>query len=248
MGSEGMTTIATGLKRLMWFGVAASWSVLGLYFYKFAPGHWFELSPDDVRWANFGTFYGGLLGPFISFLAFLGVIFTVVLQARQLDIARAQANFEEIQRTLSSLAVRIDGILAQSPMTKATAFQSLTVAPRSLFELISALGTMQLNKPAGSDVDWVRWVTTEDQMTRLRQVAASELAALGLEFETLAWCLNRYQERGGSADVIEFYQYRYRAVLCWMDSVGLLESHGQIQEFFRPKDSRKYMVGEPCRL
>lgn len=108
--------------RLLVICVLANWTVLGLYFWKFAPGHWFELSSSQEVWAHFGDFYTGLLSPFLGFLAFIGILFTVVLQSKQLDLAhklaadtKAQADVEEIQRLVANLSATIDAALARAP-------------------------------------------------------------------------------------------------------------------------------------
>jgi hypothetical protein len=245
MGTGLAPALFANIKRLMWIGVAASWTVFAVYFYKFAPGHWFELSADDSRWANFGTFYGGLLGPFFGFLAFIGVLLTVILQARQLDIVREQANFEEIQRVLSSLAARIDAMLASAPSSPPETFRHRASPPLTLFEFASAIGTLKLNIPAKEEGhDWLQWLWADENMRDLMEAAKTEFIPLGLEFENLAWCLSKYKSQGGNETVIEFYEYRYRAVLCWLDAVGLLDSHGQIQNYFKPKDSRQYLIAK----
>src|SRR5258705_13175776 len=90
-GGHRVKTIPTAVQlaracvQLMAIGAATAVCVTGIYYYKFAPGHWFELSSNQEVWSAFGTFVGGLLGPSFSFLAFIGVVFTVILQARQLD-------------------------------------------------------------------------------------------------------------------------------------------------------------------
>ena len=234
--------VATRMNRLMYIGALAAWTTIGVYAYKFAPGHWFELSTDDGRWANFATFYGGVLGPAFSFFGFIAVAWTVSLQTRQLDDVRRRATLDEYQRTLSGLAARIDAMLSQAPRSHADSFRALNVTPLSLWDLISAIGTWCLSKPALAEADWMRWAASGEDLARLKEVAARELVVLGLEVETLAWALGQYELQGGSGEVAEFYRYRYRAVLCWLDAMGLLESHGQVQKVFRPKDSRRFMV------
>ena len=233
------------LLRLMWVGVLAAWTVYGVYIYNFGPGQWFKLSSSPADWGVFGDYVGGLLNPFLSFLTFIGIIVTVMLQARQLDIVREQANYEEIQRVLTVLSARIDGLLSSAPVSPVQRFQFMAVTPKSLFNLISALGTMQLRKPAKAEDDWLRWAMTEKQMAELQQTLTDEVTTLGLELETLAWTLNRYSTEGGSAIVIDFYKYRYRAILIWLDLLGLLDKHGQIQSVFKPKESRQYLVSSP---
>ena len=49
----------------------------GLYF----PG---EIEGDHSKWAEFGDFLGGTLGPFFALLGLLGLLLTIVLQNREL--------------------------------------------------------------------------------------------------------------------------------------------------------------------
>jgi hypothetical protein len=132
--------IGKALIKLMWIGALATWCVLGLYMYKFGPGQWFELSGTTADWEVFGDFVGGLLNPFFSFLAFIGVVMTVVLQAKQLEIARAQSNFEEIQRVVSAIASQIDGLLSENPMGSTGQSKAGAALLASMFGLISAIG------------------------------------------------------------------------------------------------------------
>ncbi|WP_428508492.1 hypothetical protein [Roseateles sp.] len=238
-------SIAKPLLRLMWIGVLAAWVVYGVYIYNFAPGSWFTLSAKPDDWGVFGDYVGGILNPFFSFLAFIGVVITVVLQAKQLDIARDQANFEEIQRVLSSLSARVDSLLSAGPTLTTRGIQDLSSPPQSVFELVSALGTLHLNRPPKDDTDWLRTHAIETRLQELEKAISGQLTVLCIELEALAWTLGRYAADGGSTTVVEFYKYRYRAVLVWLDAIGRLEAHGQVQSVFAPKESRKYMVNEP---
>lgn len=52
--------------------VVAAYPLLGGF------GHAF--SPNSVEWANFGSYFGGVAGPMLSFLALMAVVWTVHLQ------------------------------------------------------------------------------------------------------------------------------------------------------------------------
>lgn len=43
---------------------------------------------DPAAWNNFGTFVGGVLGPYLSTLAFFGLLYTVYLTQKQVGMAR----------------------------------------------------------------------------------------------------------------------------------------------------------------
>lgn len=57
-------------------------------------------SSNEQSWANFGTYFGGVTGPILSFAAFCALIYTVFLQARQLRLSQGQfvAQLKESQR------------------------------------------------------------------------------------------------------------------------------------------------------
>ncbi len=64
------------------------------YFQHFHSGFSF----DQSVWGQFGDFLGGTINPILSFLSLLALVFTVALQARQLEIAR-----EELQNSKAGL-------------------------------------------------------------------------------------------------------------------------------------------------
>ena len=224
---------------------------MGLYFYKFAPGYWLELSSDDSRWANFGTFYGGLAGPFFSFLAFLGVVITVILQAKQLDTLRAQANFEEQQRLLSSLSATIDELLHGKPLKDTSNPFIKEFDDQTFFSVISRFGSHLLMPTEASAMDAGYH---EQKYATLLAMLQPTFVVMGIELQQLAWSLRKYEEQGGNENVVEFYKFRYVVPVCWLDAMGKLSTHNEVQNFFKPKELGPRFFGdvtsqdEPPRL
>lgn len=220
---------------LMWLGAGASVLVHGIYFFKFAPGQWFTLSDDPQNWGVLGDFVGGLLNPFFSFLAFIGVLITVLLQARQLEAIRTQASIEELQRLLASVASNLDGLLNTYPtFYTARSYIAEHVAPMTLFNHIAAFGTRALNEeiePVHAD--------EFDHLEALEKDLTMSFGAIGLELQGLAWVLEKYQAAEGSPAIIEFYKFRYLAVTCWLDGMGYLAQHNKVLAVFEPNKFRK---------
>ncbi len=243
MKQSDTARFAKVLTRLMWLGAGATLAVIAAYVYKFVwqTGEW-QLSPNKTDWGTFGDFVGGMLNPYFSFLAFVGVVFTVMLQSKQLDTMKAQTALEEMQRVQSSIAERIDGLLAGTMKLNPEKFRALAENPQSMFDLIAALGTLQLREPKQNEVDWMAWAWNHEAAAGLKAVLQTQTVALRLEFETLGWMLSKYEASGGTDVVMEYYRYRYCAILVWLDSLGLLESHGRVQQFFNPKELKKYMT------
>jgi hypothetical protein len=170
-------------------------------------------------------------------------VLTVVLQARQIEEIKAQAGLEEMQRVMSTVTTRIDSLLTAHVPPGPEQSKTLAVRPHTLWDLIAALGTLKLREgiPQTGGTDWEQWIWTD-----VHSVATAELdrqsSPLRLEIEALAWMLLKYQAANGNETVMEYHRYRYLALVVWLDALGLLEVHGQIQKFFRPKDHRVHMV------
>lgn len=221
---------------LLALGLIVAFLAVGAYFTIFAPHSGYSLARNDGAWANFGSYVGGVLGPLFSFLAFAGVLMTVWLQAKQLDILHAQANYEEIQRLISNISSNVDTLLAQAPNQRID-HHRLRDAPISIFTVISAAGTAALSSPS----DYTRKASQERLIEISKEAIATEATAIGLELEQLSWCLQQYQEQNGNPTVIEFYKRRYNAIVCWLDAIGKLDSHHKIQSYFEPKAFRKFL-------
>lgn len=223
-------------KNLLILGIVLSLITISLYIYVFGYQSNFTLSTTDNNWANFGSYIGGVLGPIFSFLAFSGVILTVWLQAKQLDVSRNQANFEEIQRVLSNISLRIDNLLAQAPNQHIEHIK-LRDAPINILTCVSAAGTVALSNP----IDHLSQASNEQLITIVKKSIEIEAMTIGLELEQLAWCLNEYHSQSGHITVIEFYKRRYRAIVCWLDAIGLLSAHPYVQDYFNPKSFQEFL-------
>jgi uncharacterized membrane protein len=82
------------LRFLVGSAIALVLLVFIAYFLAFHDG----VSSKQEVWGQFGDFVGGTLNPILSFLSLIALVFTVLLQVRQLDIAR-----EELKNSQSEL-------------------------------------------------------------------------------------------------------------------------------------------------
>lgn len=73
---------------LVIFGAVLFFIVIGSYvFFRFG----YSISDDNTDWGQFGDYIGGVLNPIFGFLTFLGLLLTIVLQAKELEDARNAA-------------------------------------------------------------------------------------------------------------------------------------------------------------
>lgn len=78
--------VRRALQFLIGLAIVFVVSVFVAYFLIFNNG----ISAKQEVWGQFGDFVGGTLNPILSFLSLLALVFTVMLQIHQLDIARAE--------------------------------------------------------------------------------------------------------------------------------------------------------------
>jgi hypothetical protein len=108
----------------------------------FVYRHYFgtAVASSSSEWNNFGTFFGGLLGPILSMLAFFALVYTIFLQEQQLSLARAtlKAADEDKELTRRQLEAAVD---TQKQTAQALAQQNKLASDQAtraaFFEMIS---------------------------------------------------------------------------------------------------------------
>ena len=231
------------LRWLLAIGAVSAVVVQGMYLYRF--GSWpINLSTDPATWGQYGDYIGGLLNPIFSSLAFSGLVITIVLQARQIDEGKHNTELQEMQRVQSTVAARIDQLLSSPVVVDSGKYQELARFvdnPQTVFQLVSALGTMALSEHDKDHPNWLKWVWDDVSSEELRVALDAQTVPLRLEFEALSFMLLRYEASAGTNNVTAFYRYRYAAVLTWLDALKLLTTHTQVQQFFQPHRFRETM-------
>jgi hypothetical protein len=220
------------LQLLLFIGATAALVVQGTYAYKFVvkTGEWFSLSPERGDWGTYGDYVGGLLNPIFSFLAFIGIVFTIILQARQLDEAREYKRHEELQALMGSVASTIDALLRTSPV-----LHGLKKLPDqgdtnlTLFQHIMGLGHGALTLPPEDRIAFFG-----KAYTMLMADIGPLITTLTLELHALAWVLEKYKAEGGDGHLNDFYRMRYLAVIVWLKALGHLEGQEKVETVFQP--------------
>ena len=215
--------------------------VVGSYFFTFAPQSNYRLSGITQDWGLFGDYLAGTLGTVFSLLAFLGVLCTVWLQAKQLDLAKTQASLDEIQRVMANVAGRIDGLISE-PVSYKFNSPHLRSVPATFFSILSSGGTAVLSLPSP---DWMRQAQLEQWIAECKAALATQSSVIGIELDQFAWLLEEYRQQGGASQVLDFYKRRYTAVICWLDALGFVGSHAHVQREFTPESMRVVLTQQP---
>ncbi|WP_431476996.1 hypothetical protein [Massilia eburnea] len=112
--------------------------------------------------------------------------------------------------------------------------------PRTLFEVISLVGTFELSSTEKRS----EFLGVTEIVSDLLNKLEAQTMPLRLEFVSLSYLLIKYAEHKGSEVVIDFYKYRFCAVLVWLDALGMLNNHQLVQKFFNPAELRRTMTPE----
>lgn len=106
--------------RLLWIlggsAVAAFLIVLGLYIAYFKN---LSIANDSATWGTFGDYLGGTLNPIISFLALIGLLYTIHQQAQEM-----QATREELKQAAEQQRQQVEQQSRQSEIFNLQQFES----------------------------------------------------------------------------------------------------------------------------
>lgn len=106
--------------RLLWIlgiaAVAAFLIVLGLYISYFKN---LSVTNDSATWGTFGDYLGGTLNPIISFLALIGLLYTIHQQAQEM-----QATREELKQAAEQQRQQVEQQSCQSEIFNLQQFES----------------------------------------------------------------------------------------------------------------------------
>lgn len=213
------------VKRLFYWllglAVLTTLFVQGLYLYKFGfTGS--SLSARVSDWGEYGDYLGGTLGTYFGFLAFIGVLFTVLLQAQQLDHSRKQSKLDEIQRFAAQVANKADAFLQQPPKIPPEKLRwnlQGRALPQSVQDLLFAAVNLRLGH-RGVIPEEAAPAVLEDVMACLRR----ETSIIVIELQHLAGALDVYAAHGGSPEIATLYKDRYKMEVGGLQLLGLLSS------------------------
>jgi hypothetical protein len=193
--------------------------VLGVYAFAFRGR---GISSDPENWARFGEYIGGSLGAFYGFLAFIGVLVTIVIQ-------QSQSKVDELQRLMASVAQRIDEIFDSEPkIIEADVRQRMDRSGSMLtvFTALSALGIAALVPSAMSNPG-----NRDMLLQRGRIQIGNDAPNLCIELQHLVGLLKQYTDAGGSDAVTGFYVGKYAVPVAWLQAIGLLSSE-IVEQYF----------------
>ncbi|MCD2184882.1 putative phage abortive infection protein [Rhizobium sp. GN54] len=97
------------------FLISVAFALIGIVFVVAIHGDW-----ADKNWGTFGDFLGGVLNPALTFLSFMALLFTIILQQREIHGAKNDAKELRDQR-------RDDRLSSERMQFENTFFQMLSI-------------------------------------------------------------------------------------------------------------------------
>lgn len=176
--SAPIKAIIRVLGALLLFALVAFIAVAVVYFQHFQG----PLSNKNDDWGTFGDFVGGTLNPIFAFLSFLALVFTLLIQIRQLELARHQLQMsqEELKLTREETT--------RTAVAQEEAAQAMTAQAQTAI----SMGELQLQ------------VLQQQMKATAAAVVASQIAALRVQVEYQSARIRELMEVHGYAeDVLE---------------------------------------------
>lgn len=224
---------------LLGLAVATTFVAQGVYLYKFGSLRDPTLSPSLETWGQYGDYLGGTLGTYFGFLAFLGVLVTVMIQRQQLEHARSQSKLDEIQRFLATHAAKIDELLHSPPKIPPSRLENMLQGrplPLSLHAMLLAAMTLKLG--VRSDIPR----ESGERMTLdILECLRRDTPIIVIEMQHLTTALELYEKNEGSDDISTLYRNRYESEVGCLHSLGLLCSE-RVSRYFKAYEVSERMI------
>jgi hypothetical protein len=202
------------------------------YFINFGLVMKYPVSPNQNDWGTFGDFLGGVLNPIYAFLAFIGVIYTVLLQKRQLTDIKTQQKLEEIQQLIFGVSETIDKILfEQKHNYKDVEFNVFTLL-RSISD-----DSIRIELDPGHPISCIYG----DVRSNVVELISFDLAYISEQLSHLVWCIEIYEKNHGSTEIADFYNGKFRNVVFMMKQINQLHLE-DLETFFKVNDVKKSVI------
>jgi hypothetical protein len=199
------------------------------YFIRFGLFMKLPISSNQGDWGTFGDFVGGVLNPIYAFLAFAGVVYTVLLQKDQIEIMKTQQKLDELQQLLLGVSSSIDKVLYEQK-------HKYRDVDTPVFNLLMAIS----NDSARLELDPslpIRYVYRDTRESILNLISYN-LVYIEEQLSHMVWCLQTYNNNKGSKDIEEFYVGKYRNTVFMMKQMEYLHLK-DVEDFFRADEVKK---------
>lgn len=170
--------LARFLGLMIVIALMAAGIVVTVYYSHFARDLKLPLSGSSADWGTFGDYIGGTLNPFLAFLSFLALVFTLLLQARQLELSREELHLSRDERLAS---IKAQEHLAQTARDQLGEAQQTTIAQMEAAEALQKAALAAANQSKAAERSAEAQKTAADAAKLQAEFTAMSARIAGLQ-------------------------------------------------------------------
>lgn len=184
--------------------------VLSAYFLSFDGG----LTTDHDKWGMFGDYVGGTLNPILAFLSFLALLFTILLQSKELKISNETLRETKIELEQSRKIAEEQSEFYRNESDKSDVIKAIDSVHSEIKELFTkrvdfcpennAMGWFFSNSAPSASAEVIP--KNGDAVSQNDRILLADLSEYIME---LSGYLHEYISKFGSSSVSFYYQRRY---------------------------------------
>lgn len=214
-------------KKLLMLVVVFAFCLIAVLIFMYINNFGVIRSDLQADWGAFGDYFGGILNPVFGLCAFLGVLWSLDIQIKQLKQISLDKQGEELLVVIKDIDARI-GELMNVEVGK-TSGESLFIH-HMVAECDRGAGVL------GSSDAYTMFVDIARQSGSILEAPARELKN---KIITLHRFLLLYPQgqKGGNAPVVEYYIDKISGLVKMLDEVGGVPS--EVSDFFVNSRSRR---------
>lgn len=178
---------------------------------------------DQAKWGAFGDYFGGILNPIFALFAFLGVLWSLDLQMKQVRQLASDKKADEILQVVKDIDVRLSELL-QTNIGQTSGFDIY------ILHMVAEAGRGA--KQRGDSNSYKQFLQISTESGSLVEAAVREIRH---QVSTMCEFLQRYpQQQGGEyTPIIEYYASKTCRLMPMLNDLGGLPE--STRAFFEAK-------------
>jgi hypothetical protein len=184
-------------------------AVLGPYFYNVSS----HFSLESKEWANFGSYFGGVLSPIVASLALLGLGVTISQQSKQFKGLTKQLKLTQLENTIRNIENDFTRCLSGNTFS----FSDQTYSYEDLLMHV-AISSGEKAIPPFESLTKDRESLDENQI-----ILISTIATAAGHLNQLRLYVNKHYEVSGTNVISKYYERKYTNAVTKLISLGYLD-------------------------
>lgn len=172
-----------------------------------------SLSRDSSDWADFGSYFGGVLSPIIAAFALIGLGITINQQGKQLASLTQQLQLTQLENTIRSIENDFNSCLNGGTFT----FSGQTYTYIDLL-MHAAISIGEQAIPPLNSLTEKRELLTDDQI-----ILVSAISSAAGHLNQLRLYVNEHRKLSGNNIISKYYERKYHNAVVKLSKLGYWE-------------------------